>query len=117
MPELPELIQALLDPQVYPEPPPQAVELVQTQISYVFLAGDYVYKIKKPVDMGFLDYTTLEKRLYYCRKEVELNRRLCADTYLGVVRIALENGRYVIGGRGGAEEMGIRYWIIFSPIL
>ena len=58
MSELPELIQALLDPKVYPEPPPR-VELVQTQISYVFLAGEYVYKIKKPVDMGFLDHTTL----------------------------------------------------------
>lgn len=88
MSRLPKLIQALLDPKVYPEPP-ERVELAQTQISYVFLAGEYVYKIKKPVDMGFLDYTTLEKRLYYCRKEVELNRRLCADTYLGVVPISL----------------------------
>jgi aminoglycoside phosphotransferase family enzyme len=107
MSELPELIQALLDPKAYPEPPPR-VELMQTQISYVFLAGDYVYKIKKPVDMGFLDYTTLEKRLYYCRKEVELNRRLCANTYLGVVPITRDNSGYVLGGKGGAEEYAVK---------
>ena len=107
MSELPELIQALLDPKAYPEHPPR-VELIQTQISYVFLAGDYVYKIKKPVDMGFLDYTTLEKRLYYCRKEVELNRRLCADAYLGVVPITRDGGRFVIGGKGGAEEYAVK---------
>ena len=93
MSELPALIQALLDPKAYPEPPSR-VELVQTQISYVFLADDYVYKIKKPVDMGFLDYSTLEKRLSYCRKEVELNRRLCPDAYLGVVPVTNDNGRY-----------------------
>ncbi|MFA5309967.1 MAG: phosphotransferase [Dehalococcoidales bacterium] len=106
MSELPELVQALLDPQVYPEPPPR-VELVQTQISYVFLAGDFVYKIKKPVDMGFLDYTTLEKRLALCRKEVELNRRLCTDTYLGVTPVTKENGRYKVGGEGEAEEYAV----------
>ena len=107
MSELPELIQGLLDPRTYPDQTPK-VELVQTQISYVFLAGDYVYKIKKPVDMGFLDYTTLEKRLYYCRKEIELNRRLCADAYLGVVSITKEKGRYIIGGKGEAKEYAVK---------
>ena len=107
MSELPDLVQALLDPKVYPEPA-ERVELVQTQISYVFLAGEYVYKIKKPVDMGFLDYTTLEKRLYYCKKEVELNRRLCADTYLGVVPIIKDNGQYIIGGKGEAKEYAVK---------
>src|SRR4030042_215492 len=107
MSELPELIQGLLDPRTYPDQTPK-VELVQTQISYVFLAGDYVYKIKKPVDMGFLDYTTLEKRLYYCRKEVELNRRLCADTYLGVVSVTNDSGRFVMGGKGEAKEYAVK---------
>ena len=82
MAKLPDLIEALLDPKIYPEPTKQ-VELLQTQISYVLLAGEYVYKVKKPVDMGFLNYTTLEKRFYFCKKEVELNRRQCADAYLG----------------------------------
>ncbi|OGO18783.1 MAG: hypothetical protein A2Z15_07885 [Chloroflexi bacterium RBG_16_50_11] len=107
MSELPELIQSLLDPKAYPEPP-QRVELVQTQISYVFLAGEYVYKIKKPVDMGFLDYSTLDKRLNLCRKEVELNRRLCAEAYLGVESITKEKGRYIIGGRGEAKEYAVK---------
>ena len=107
MSKLPGLIQALLDPKAYPEQP-ERVELVQTQISYVFLAGEYVYKIKKPVDMGFLNYTTLEKRLYYCRKEVELNRRLCADVYLGVESITKDKGRYVIGGKGEAKEYAVK---------
>ena len=106
MAELPELIQALLDPKAYPDRTPK-VELVQTQISYVFLAGEYVYKIKKPVDMGFLDYTTLEKRLYFCKKEVELNRRLCQDTYLGVVPITKEKD-YVVGGKGAALEYAVK---------
>ncbi len=107
MSELPELIKALLDPQGYPDPP-QKVELIQTQISYIFLAGEYVYKIKKPVDMGFLDYTTLEKRLYYCQREVELNRRLCADVYLGVAPITQQMGRYVIDGKGKALEYAVK---------
>ncbi len=107
MSQLPELIKALLDPQAYPDLPPR-VELIQTQISYVFLAGEYVYKIKKPVDMGFLDYTTLEKRRYYCQREVELNRRLCADTYLGVAPITKEGNRFIIGGKGRAEEYAVK---------
>ena len=53
------------------------MELVQTHISYVFLAGDFVYKVKKPVDFGFLNFTTLARRRYYCQQEVLLNRRLC----------------------------------------
>jgi aminoglycoside phosphotransferase family enzyme len=107
MSELPELIKALLKPEAYPNPP-QKVELSQTQISYIFFAGEYVYKVKKPVDMGFLDYTTLEKRLYFCRKEVELNRRLCADTYLDVVHIAEQEGRYTIEGKGVRVEYAVK---------
>src|SRR4030042_2762676 len=106
MAELPELIQALLNPKTYPDRTPK-VELVQTQISYILLAGEYVYKIKKPVDMGFLDYTTLEKRLYLCNKEVELNRRLCGDVYLGVVPITKEED-YVLGGKGEALEYAVK---------
>jgi aminoglycoside phosphotransferase family enzyme len=107
MPELPELVQALLDPRAYPDPPAR-VELVQTQISCVFLAGDLVYKVKKPVDMGFLDYSTLEKRLFFCRREVELNRRLCPDAYLGVVPVTRENGSYRVGGKGEPLEYAVK---------
>jgi aminoglycoside phosphotransferase family enzyme len=107
MSELPELVQALLDPKAYPDPT-EKIELIQTHISYVFLAGDYVYKVKKPVDMGFLDFTTLEKRLFYCQKEIELNRRLCHDAYLGVVPITSDNGRITIDGRGEVEEYAVK---------
>ena len=67
MTPLPKLVQALLDPKIYPDAT-QGVELVQTQMSFVFLAGDYVYKVKKPVNLGYLDYTTLDKRRFYCRR-------------------------------------------------
>jgi len=104
--ELPELVQALLDPQVYPDDTPE-VQLLQTQISYVFLAGDNVYKIKKPVDFGFLDYSTLEKRLHFCEKEIELNRRLCPDAYLGVVPVTTDGGRFTVDGKGKAVEYAV----------
>jgi len=107
MPELPELVQALLEPQAYPQPP-QRVELVQTQISYVFLADDLVYKVKKPVDFGFLDYTTIEKRRAMCVKEVELNRRLCPNAYLGVVPVTRDAGRTVVDGSGDVQEYAVR---------
>ncbi len=107
MSELPELIQALLDPKAYPHHP-RKVELTQTQMSYVFLTDDYVYKIKKPVDFGFLDYTTLENRRFYCQKEIELNRRLCPDAYLDVVTVTSDNGRTVIGGKGKIEEYAVK---------
>jgi uncharacterized protein len=66
---------------------PMSVEHVQTHISHVFIAPPFVYKFKKPVDFGFLDYSTLEKRKYFCEQEVELNRRLCPEIYVGVVTV------------------------------
>ena len=86
MGSFPVLVQAMLDPEAYPCNP-HSIELVQTQMSFVFLSGDYVYKIKKPVDLGYLDYTTLEKRLFYCQRELILNKRLCPEVYLNVVPI------------------------------
>lgn len=104
---LPLLIQALLKPEIYPEHP-NKVELVQTQISFVFLVGDYVYKIKKPVDFGFLDYTTLEKRRFYCQQEVALNARLCPQVYLGVVPIIQKEGQFFLGELGEAVEYAVK---------
>ena len=107
MSELPEMIQALLDPETYPDAP-QRVEMVQTQMSFVFLAGDYVYKVKKPVNLGYLDYTTLDKRYFFCRKELELNQRLCPDAYLGVVSITREKGHFSIEGQGETIEYAVK---------
>jgi hypothetical protein len=63
------------------------VRSIQTHISWVFIASPFVFKVKKPVDLGFLDFSTLEKRHYFCRRELELNRRLCPDAYLAVMPI------------------------------
>ena len=107
MPPLPEVVQALLEPRAYPDKP-QRIELGQTQMSFVFIADDYVYKVKKPVDLGYLDYTTLERRQFFCHREVELNRRLCPDVYLNVVPITQEKGNIVIGGQGEAIEYAVK---------
>lgn len=83
---LPPLIAALLEPQRYPSAV-QRVELVQTHISWVLLAGDFAYKIKKPVRLPFLDFSTLAQRHRCCLDELRLNRRFAPDIYLGVVGI------------------------------
>ncbi len=83
---LPPFVQFLLRPESYAHPVDR-VELVQTHISYVFLAGDCVYKFKKPVNFGFLDFSDAAKRHFYCEQELLLNRRLCPDIYLGLVRV------------------------------
>ncbi len=106
-PPLPELVQALLDPKAYPDAP-QGIELAQTQMSFVFLTDNYVYKVKKPVNLGYLDYTTLDKRRFYCQREVELNRRLCPDAYLGVVPIIRDKGNIFIGGQGEGIEYAVK---------
>jgi len=99
--------QALLNPEAYPHKP-QKMELVQTQMSFIFLTGEYVYKIKKPVNLGYLDYTTLEKRHFFCHQELELNRRLCPGAYLDVVPIVEEKDGLRIEGRGKAIEYAVK---------
>jgi hypothetical protein len=94
--ELSRLIEALRDPAFYPHRPPE-VQLVQTHISYVFLAGSEVYKIKKPVRFTFLDFSTLERRRHFCHEEVRLNRRLAPDVYRGVVSVCRGNAGFRLG--------------------
>ena len=81
-----QIVEALMKPEAYNEEA-KKVELKQTHISFVFLAGKFVYKVKKAVNFGFLDFSTLEMRRMFCEKELELNRRLCGDMYLEVVPI------------------------------
>jgi aminoglycoside phosphotransferase family enzyme/predicted kinase len=104
---LPTVVDAMMRAQIYPDGP-SLVELRQTHVSYVFLAGDYVYKIKKPVRFDFLDASTLARRRQLCLDEVRLNRRLAPDVYLGVVAIVRrEGGELVLGeAGGGAGEAG-----------
>lgn len=79
-------LEAMMQPEFYPHFMDK-VELIQTHISWVFIAGEYVYKLKKPVNFGFLDFTTLEKRRFFCDKELALNKRLCPDIYLSVLAL------------------------------
>jgi aminoglycoside phosphotransferase family enzyme len=111
---LPSTVKALLKPQAYPHKP-QRIELVQTQMSFIFLTGEYVYKIKKPVNLGYLDYTTLEKRHFFCEQELELNRRLCPSVYLAVVPITMSlrgakrgSNLVSIDGQGKAIEYAVK---------
>ena len=87
-----ELITFLLDPESYPHRP-KRVRLVQTHASYLFLGFPYVYKVKKKVNFGFLDFSSLENRRYYSEREVILNRRLCPEIYLGVIPISIRAGK------------------------
>jgi uncharacterized protein len=84
------------------------IEMLETHISWVFLAGDFAYKLKKPVDLGFVDFSTLERRRHFCDEELRLNRRLAPDLYLDVLPITgtAENPR--IGGTGTPIEYCVR---------
>ncbi|MEE9564912.1 MAG: hypothetical protein V3V63_04300, partial [Candidatus Hydrothermarchaeaceae archaeon] len=101
-----EVIEALKDPSSYKEDV-EEIELLQTHISFVFLTGRYVYKVKKPVDFGFLDFTTLEKRQFYCEEELRLNRRLCRDVYIEVVPINSSDKGIKIKGPGETVEYAV----------
>lgn len=94
------MIQDLLDPRSLPDKT-GSVSLIQTHISMVFVGDEFVYKVKKPVDFGFLDFTTLEKRKHYCEQEVRLNQRLAQDTYMGVLPITYDGKSFRMGQEGG----------------
>jgi aminoglycoside phosphotransferase family enzyme/predicted kinase len=81
-----QLLSFLESPASYPHQPTE-VRAIQTHISWVFIASPFVFKLKKPVNLGFLDFSTLERRRFFCQREVELNRRLAPEIYLGVVPI------------------------------
>jgi aminoglycoside phosphotransferase family enzyme len=98
-----DLIAALLDPAAYPEPT-REVALVQTHISWVFLTEGFAYKVKKPVDLGFLNFTTLRRRHHYLQEELVLNRRLCPEIYLEVLPIVEGPDGVRLGGRGHPIE-------------
>ncbi len=110
------LRQALLNTTIYPENP-KKVEFSETHISLLFFTENHVYKVKKPVDFGFLDFTTLEKRKFYCHQEVELNRRLTDDVYFGVIEISEEDGGISLDGRGEVVEYAVKMRRISDNLL
>ena len=101
------LVEALHDPACYPHPM-QPIRIIETHISIVVLTGPFAYKIKKPVDLGFLDFTTLEKRRLYCDEELRLNSRFAPEIYLDVVRICGTPQTPRIGGTGEVIEYAVR---------
>jgi aminoglycoside phosphotransferase family enzyme/predicted kinase len=101
------LIKALSEASAY-EHDITAVSIVETHISWVLLTGKYAYKIKKPVNFGFLDFSTLEKRRFFCHEELRLNRRLAVDLYLDVVPITGTSDNPKMGGAGEAIEYAVK---------
>src|SRR5271165_5793824 len=98
----------LLRGAAWPEPRPGEVELIETHISWVLRRENDVIKIKKPVDLGFLDFRTLERRRLACEDEVRLNARLAPGTYLGVVPFVQDaSGLLRIGGEGPVVDWGV----------
>ncbi len=102
-----EMMAFLADPALYAHGPAR-VDVVQTHISYVALAPPLVFKVKKPLDLGFLDYSTLDRRRHFCEEEVRLNGRLCAGVYEAVVPITRADGRLAWGGAGAPVEYAVR---------
>ena len=103
----PPLLIALCNPAIYPHPV-DAVKIIETHISWVLLAGAFAYKIKKPVNFGFLDFSSLAKRQFYCAEELRLNRRLSTDLYLEVLPITGTLGQPVLAGTGQVLEYAIK---------
>ena len=91
-----EWVYGLLEAAAYPHAVSE-LQLIETHISWVFLTGEYAYKVKKPVDLGFVDFSTLDLRKHFCKEELRLNRRTDADLYLDVVPIGLVNGKPRVG--------------------
>lgn len=101
------LVNALHEPALYPHPV-EKVLLLETHISSVLLAGDFAYKLKKPYDLGFLDFTTLPARKHYCEEELRLNRRFAPDLYLEVVPIGGTHDAPRMGGDGPPIEYAVK---------
>ncbi|MBA3470864.1 MAG: AAA family ATPase [Herpetosiphonaceae bacterium] len=99
--DLPAVIQALLQPDLYPHPVQPPFSVLQTHAAYVVLTGEYAYKVKKSVNLGFLDFSSLEKRRFFCHEELRLNARHAPDLYLAVVPIAAPNGAFQLGAGAG----------------
>lgn len=104
---LPLFIQAMLKPEFY-DHPVDACQLIETHISWVILTGNFVYKIKKPINLGFVDFSTLEKRKFYCEEELRLNRRLAPNIYLDVISISGSDENPVLTDKDKAFEYAVK---------
>ena len=101
------ILESLLKPEAYPEPT-HSVELLQTHVSWIFLTDKHAFKLKKPVNFGFLNFSTIDLRRFYCNEEVRLNRRLCPDIYEGVVEIRETSGNAAFHGNGTVIDYAVK---------
>lgn len=101
------LVERLRDPAAYPHPT-AGIRLIETHISWVFLTGPFVYKLKKPLDLGFLDYTSLERRRHFCEEEIRVSGRFAPDLYLAAVPICGTPDAPRVGGDGPAIEWAVK---------
>jgi aminoglycoside phosphotransferase family enzyme/predicted kinase len=114
---LENLIAAMMEPAFYPQRP-AAVEFRQTHISCVFLAGDLVFKLKKPLHLSFLDYSTLERRYHFCQEEVRLNQRLTPRVYLGVYAIMHRDAGFALGAKPAErfDSLAVEYSVMMRRL-
>jgi uncharacterized protein len=98
----------MLTPEFYPHPVTMPIESIQTHASYVLLTGDFAYKLKKPVNFGFLDYSTLAKRHHFCQEELRLNQRGARELYLEVVAISKSGNDYHLGSDGELVDYAVK---------
>jgi len=94
-----QIVNAFLCPEFY-DHPVEHIELVETHISWVFLTGGFAYKLKKPINFGFLNFSSLEQRQYYCQQELALNSRFAPEIYLDVLSVTKKNNQFTLGGPG-----------------
>jgi aminoglycoside phosphotransferase family enzyme/predicted kinase len=102
-----KLFGMMQDPRIYADRP-KSIRIIQTHISYLALTGKFVYKVKKAVNFGFLDFSNLQKRKKFCDLEVKLNKRLCPDLYLGVVAITEKKDGIEFGGKGKIIDYAVK---------
>jgi len=101
------ILKSLLKTEAYPEPT-STVSMVQTHVSWIFLTDKHAYKVKKPVDFGFLNFSTIDRRRFYCNEEVKYNSRLCPDIYIGVVELRGFQGGAAFHGDGPVIDYAVK---------
>ncbi len=98
----------MMEPGFYPHPVTEPIQMLQTHISYVLLTGDFAYKIKKPVNFGFLDFSTIAQRRHFCYEEIRLNQQNAPEIYLDVLAITQEGNRFILGGISEPVEYAVK---------
>jgi uncharacterized protein len=102
------LIEQMKQPEFYPHPVTEPITLIQTHVSYVLLTGEYAYKIKKAVDFGFLNYSTLSLRQHFCQEEIRLNGAIAPEIYLEILPIIQTGDRFILNAEGEPVEYAIK---------